>query len=739
MDVVTESPKPRLLFFRWTKPGQPPFLLRQLDEQVACLEQFFQVTLVTQHGDYDELCDRHQPDVALFESGIYAGDRALTNAYTHAEVPKLGFLNADAFDPVRATFVADMASWGVETWFAVSVSMAEYTPEIADRLYCWPNFVDPAVHRDYRLPKSVPVLLTGSQARHYPWRNRVNRVLAQHYPTLSMPHFGWADSAATRRMLMGEAYARLVNSACFAPSCGSFTQDLVRKHLEIPASRTCLITQRTGSVEAAGFRDMTNCVFADEDDVLDKIDALLGDPALLARITDAGHHLVHDRHTKANRRQIRDWYDLWATSGSPEGIVQTNAFAPLTRSDGDRDEAPHPPVVVVEPSEDRRLITAGWEEIAAGRYAAAQRSFARASNYHYMPEAEVGLCWALLHQGRASSAARTVKALLDHCATLHGSVEPDPVQWALHLRALLCAGRLSEAAEQARCHPLIQHDELSRTVWAVSVLTRQPLVASTSNAPRPRATVNPIPSPPWSAWVDELIEMMANNGRPRLAAELRAEKGLGPASLTFSGPPVDSTDLSVVPPRRHVVSAVCRMASGSARHVVEVPRAFVRRRVIAEWLDVVAEVAEREPVEQALVIGPTRTSLRVEALRRALARNAQQPTIHAVAGSRSTRRTSDRPTLVYVGPRARLGPDDAQWLARSRIVILDQSARPGIAALLDLLLRDDFELVAVSEGPSSYHVLRHRLPHGKGFSPPNGTVAGTPALLGHHLSRGGEG
>jgi hypothetical protein len=268
--VRLDPAKPRLLFFRWTRPGQPRFLLNQLAEHVACLRLFFDVVLVDRDCDYDQLCDLYEPDLVLFESGVYVGPRRVSNVHTHPEVPKLGFLNADAFDPVRAAFVSDMAEWGVETFFTVSLAMGEYTPEIADRLFFWPNFVDPAVHHDHGLPKVVPVILTGSQARHYPWRNRVSRVLAQHHPVIAMPHFGWSESSAVGRMSIGEAYSRLIGSAAMAPSCGSFTRDLVRKHLEIPAARTCLIAERTPAVEAAGYVDMVNAVFADADDVLDK-------------------------------------------------------------------------------------------------------------------------------------------------------------------------------------------------------------------------------------------------------------------------------------------------------------------------------------------------------------------------------------------------------------------------------------------------------------------------------------
>lgn len=700
--IPAGSGKPKLLFLRWTKAGQPPFLLHQLAEHVACLQQFFDVELVDSNCDYDEVCDRVQPDLAVFESGIYAGPRSVTNVHTHADVPKLGFLNADAFDPVRATFLADMARWGVENFFTMSVSMAEYTPEISDRLFCWPNFVDQTVHRDYGLQKTVPVLLTGSQARHYPWRNRVSRVLAQHYPTLSMPHFGWADSAAARRMAVGEGYARLVNSALVAPSCGSFTRDVVRKHLEIPASRTCLIAERTASLEAAGFEDMVNCVFADADDVVDKVDALFADRDRLAAVTDAGHALVHERHTPAQRRQVRDWYDLWLESGSPEGIVQDGPFAPLTRLEAGRPR----PRVVISGGEDRGLVRSGWEALSVGRYESATRAFTRASNFHYMPEAEVGLSCVQLASGHAREADDTIGALLEHNVRHHLSVEPDPVQWALHLRALLCLGRLTEAATESRRYDGLHHEELTRTRWAVRRLVDGADADGAVGTGPVRASVSPLPATTWSEWLDDLRATLVRSGRPDLAARLHGVERDPALTAVWNSLPL-ARPVVPVAPRRTSVPRRLRDASASlVGRVSAQPRQIARRLVTQGWLDLVADVAEREPVESAVIVGHSAASLRERALRRALARNPLLPTVVELGGEARTARLDDRATLVFVGRRAHLDPDWAAWLGTARIVVIDGADRPGISRLLVHLLDGQFELVA--DG-TDHCVLRHHL------------------------------
>lgn len=185
--------KPRLLFFR--KHGDlPRFIHSQLQQHIRCLATFFDVRLVSEEGDYKKICDSFRPDLTLVESGAYGSPPNITNKLAYPEVPKLGLLNADAYCSTRSIFLSNMERWGIETYFTISVSMPEYMPVAADQLFIWPNFVDPEIYRDYGLPKTIPVLTIGSQAMHYPWRNRINRIVAQHYPSLICPHFGWFDA-----------------------------------------------------------------------------------------------------------------------------------------------------------------------------------------------------------------------------------------------------------------------------------------------------------------------------------------------------------------------------------------------------------------------------------------------------------------------------------------------------------------------------------------------------------------
>ncbi len=397
---MSDDRLPRLVFFRRVDPNLPEFIRLHLRQQVDCLSRWFDVVVIGDDCDYAEICDRYEPDMALFESGVYAARRTIANTDANPRVPKLGFLHSDAYCVSRTVFMSDMQRWGVDEFVTISVAMGEYTPEIADRLFVWPNFVDDLLYRDHGLPKAIPVLFTGSQAVHYPWRNRVSRVVSANYPTMTAPHLGWFDQRAAARMVHGERYARMLNAAYTVPTCGTIAKDLVRKHLEIPAAAACLVTERTAAVEAAGFVDMDSCVFADEDTVLDKLDHLFAHPDELARITAAGHDLVHRRHTAARRDEIRQWYDLKTGLRPGQRIVQPGPFQRLVVADASGPGSRH----VISGGVDRLLLREAARAESTARYADAEHLYRRCLNFHFMAEPLLGLARCRLYAGDPQAA-----------------------------------------------------------------------------------------------------------------------------------------------------------------------------------------------------------------------------------------------------------------------------------------------------------------------------------------------
>jgi hypothetical protein len=538
--------RPRLLFLRFTRSDLPAYIRLHLQEQVACLSQFFDVTVIEGPCDYDQLCDMYQPEIAVFESGTLVGHSDVKNATAHSRIPKLGFIHCDAYCPTRGTAISDMARWEITTCFAISVAMGSYTPALADNLFVWPNFANAAIFHDYGLPKIIPVLFTGSQAIHYPWRNRINTIIAQHYPTLQSPHFGWFSEGAATRLLYGEQYARLINAAKVAPTCGTIAKEIVRKHFEIPACSTCLITERTPAVEAAGFVHLDNCIFADDVDVVDTLDWLFRNPEELDRITRAGRDLVQSRHMMRHRDQIWQWYSLHQQLKPGQRIVQLGPFLPLTiaqQSSGIRN------VHVTSGGVDRALIVQGDEKLWSGHYDEAEILYRRCLNYiSNLPEPRLRLALCSLHKGNPGAALEFLEPQISRVLRSHEAAEPDPIEWAYFIVALLGQGRLREAVARASQFGALRHEELDRVRAVIAALNDPPHeVQADGRHTNCRASVHQLPKRTIGTWLEDLrailtacrqmqtVERLARSAI-RIAASETTELPEQSSAVVASGP-----------------------------------------------------------------------------------------------------------------------------------------------------------------------------------------------------------
>ena len=722
--------KPRLAFFRWTRAGLPAFLAAHAREQVTSLEQFFDVTVIDRDCDYGQVCDSLRPDLCVFESGVYAGNRAITNTSAHPDIPKLGFLHADAFDSSRAAFIADMARWGVSWFFTTSMSMAEYTPQIAKRLFVWPNAIDPNVFRDYQLAKNIPVLFTGSQAWHYPWRNGISRAVTPEFITMTMPHFGWGAGGGTDRMLHGADYARLLNASTFVPTCGTVARDVVRKHLEIPAAMACLVTERTASIEAFGFADMVNCVFAEEDDVVDKLQQLLRHPEELERVTRAGHDLVVEHHTNAQRSQVLQWFELVSQHGLDISLVQDWPDGRLRLAAGGENLTTS---MIVSSGRDRQLIASGWNALQRGEYSDAQRDFLQSINYYFMPESAIGLAHAALFTGMWPEAHSWVSRTMTASMSYYGATEPDPVQWASKIRVLLCSGDLPAAADAAEQFAEMGHTELDRMRAAVATLTGR---VSTAIRPAiPRASVCPPPPLGVDDWTRQLQTMLIACGQVELARGLRRESR--DRSLELKGPVGRRTGMARGKSR--VVAQLGRLSAGRTRSA---PERWLRRRLsplkrrlmTSTWSRYIGDFAQREPVSFALVVvGHDRASKSSRAVRRGLVANPEVRRVAAIESSDMRRGAIARPptvaarvdmvrraaealselddyprSLVFVTRGGSVVIEDVSILRRAATVIVEGTNEPsGQRILAELVGGDEHDLIDCRpEQGAGYAVFR---------------------------------
>lgn len=517
--------KPKLLFFQYRYDEHlPQFLLNHARDHVKCLAEFFDVTVINEDCDYQQICDTYEPDLALFESGLdnlTCVKSKITNASACSHIPKLGLHNADAFSGARAGFLSDMHHLGIETFFSISVTAAEHTPEIADNLFVWPNFVDAAIYRDYGERKTIPVFLTGNTTSFYPWRKKIFRLVSEHFPSLLSPHPGYESGSSLVKFMHGENYARTINASTIVPACGTIAKEVVRKHFEIPACKACLVTEKSSALEAAGFVDMQNCVFVDAHDVLDKLAYLFRNPEQNERITDAGYQLVHSRHTMKQRDQIRQWFELNKNLRSDQKIIQVNPFEPLVialKSESSRHSH------VMCNGVHLKLIHQGYERLEEGRYDEAENLYLRCLNYmRWMPEARLGLTLCYLYKGNAKKAVSFIEQSIIYILERYKAVDPDPVEWAYFIICLLCLGKTDDAFKLANQFPGLRHPELDRSRWVANVSKKMsrgaflPLDDTASG----RWTIHPLVTRGRKEWFQHVCIMLTACGQSAILDSLQ--------------------------------------------------------------------------------------------------------------------------------------------------------------------------------------------------------------------------
>jgi Glycosyl transferases group 1 len=519
--MSTTPNMPKLVYFQNKYADDlPEFLLTHKQEHVDCLSLFFDVTVIQHDCDYQQICDLYQPDLTLFESGVNLSTcrkPKITNVRACRTVPKLGLFNADAWCETRSGSLSEMDQWGIETFFSISATAAEHMPAIANQLFVWPNFINPTVYRDYNEAKLIPVLLSGATAAQYPWRRRIYKLIAEHYPSLWCPHRGYLSRSSAGQVLSGISYARTISASQLAPVCGTVAKEIVRKHFEIPACNTCLITERARNLEEAGFIDMVNCVFADEHDILDKLESLFKQPELLHKITAAGHQLVHSQHTHKHRDQILQWFNLNKNLDTHEKIVQTNPFAPLTAVNKVSQKAP---AYSPEIGAHLQLLREGDEMLWAGLVGAADSKYRRCLSYmHRLPEARFKIALCKLYKGEAEEASSRIFELIQYCISQYRSVDPDPVEWAYYIVSLLCLGKLNDATSCASEFPWLQHPELDRVRRVVYLLNRTAISnpSTFKISGDMRHSVHELPERSETVWREELYKMLLVCGQLSIA------------------------------------------------------------------------------------------------------------------------------------------------------------------------------------------------------------------------------
>jgi hypothetical protein len=518
MSTVRTPHRPKLVYFQYDYGrNAAQFTRLHAQEHIKCLGLSFDVTVVARDCDYAQVCDRFQPHLCVFELGLQqAGARriSIANRQAHAHVPRVGLMNADPWGATAATVVFEADHLQLEAVFSNCTTVAEHLPALADLLFSMPNAIDAQTFSRRPVDKLVPVIMTGACDTQYPWRRAVyGRLSRTPWAAAVFPHHGYGSSVRHQHMLVGREYAQALGSAWFAPTCGTVAMELVRKHLEIPACQTCLVTQPSAALHAAGFVDMVNCVLADGSNVVEKIEYLRSRPAELAAIIEAGHRLVNTRHTFEQRDQIRQWFDLRQRAGAAAlRIVQRGPFAALEAVPADSHQAT---LHLAGRGLHLQAIAEGDALVARGDLLAAQRAYETSLGLvRGLHPARLRLAQCHLLQGRPSTALELLVPLLKESLASGPDATPDPVEWAYFVCCLLCLGRFRSALRRARQFNHVRHPQLDQ-------LRRWLGVAQSDERSRERRSVVATTAP--DAWRRRVLEMLINCAQHTVAE--RIERG----------------------------------------------------------------------------------------------------------------------------------------------------------------------------------------------------------------------
>lgn len=272
------SEKPTAILIRHKNPrknarrqGHDP------DEFVKFLSFFFDIAVQEEDFDLAKRCDEIMPELIIFEA--LAGDKTelikIDNPRVNEGVLRIGFMNGDPHDTCRVRFIQFLHEMGVAKIFSITSALGRQSPELFDAVFSMPHLFDPEQFTNFGHKKIIPVSVFGfgTNAPMYNWRHQNLPQLLSEFPTLVYRHPGYDDVERPHRFgVTGQQYGELLNQSYFSLADGTRSDYCVRKHLEIPASFSVLVSPEFNELKKYGFKDMENCITGTGKVLLEKID-----------------------------------------------------------------------------------------------------------------------------------------------------------------------------------------------------------------------------------------------------------------------------------------------------------------------------------------------------------------------------------------------------------------------------------------------------------------------------------
>ncbi|HKR33135.1 MAG TPA: hypothetical protein VJT08_21830 [Terriglobales bacterium] len=122
-----------------------------------------------------------------------------------------------------------------------------------------------------------------------------------------------------------------------------------------------------------------------------------------------------------------------------------------------------------------QLLEEGDRLLRAGSYEAAKQCYVRSLELmRRLPEAKFRLAVCNLYLGNPAAAEQLLFENIQYTVSDYKAGDPDPVEWAYYILALLCSGKIDEAAVRAGEFLHLEHPELDRArSVALSLKSRQ--------------------------------------------------------------------------------------------------------------------------------------------------------------------------------------------------------------------------------------------------------------------------
>ncbi|MCM1989312.1 glycosyltransferase [Oceanirhabdus seepicola] len=173
-------------------------------------------------------------------------------------------------------------------------------PNLKNRMYWIPHFIDPNTFKDYGLPKTINYLMMGAIASTYPLRTKMLSVMRTEPGFVYHKHPGYRNIVNPKEFA-GETYAKEINRSKIFLTDGLIYHYPVMKYYEVLGCNTLLLAPKSKELTDLGFISGKHFVSVNRKDFLQKSRYYLTHEKERKEISKNGFEMVHFKHSAAQR------------------------------------------------------------------------------------------------------------------------------------------------------------------------------------------------------------------------------------------------------------------------------------------------------------------------------------------------------------------------------------------------------------------------------------------------------